>query len=120
MLGQYCYEPHLTINLKMELKQISTADIITKQQKELFREQWHYLSADRLAQTHESFHIEWWERSENVDVGWSINCWDRFIKNLKVTLMKRGKRQILTNSKIIYIFKRFIKKEINIKQLCFE
>ena len=108
-----------TMDLKAELKQKTTSEIRIILLEELFGQHWHNIMPEGLDQSLENFTIEQVNTIEDEDddddrVSKDLSS---FVRDPQITLMERSRHQRLTNHEKFYIFKRYAKEGISIKDL---
>ena len=85
------------MDLKAESINLTVSDLKIEIQKELFREKWYYISADRLTESLEKFEIKWDNNEESQGKILYSTLELSFVKGPQFTLKERDKHQKLTN-----------------------
>ena len=106
-----------TIYLKTELKQKTTSEIRIILLEELFGQHWHNIMSEGLAQSLENFIIERVNTIEGDDDDRVSKDWFSFVRDPQITLMERSRHQRLSNHEKLYIFKRYAKEEVSIRDI---
>ena len=105
------------MDLKAELKHKTTSEIRIILLEEFFGQHWHNFMSEGLAQSLENFTIERVNTIEGDDDDRVSKDLSSFVRDPQITLMERNSHQRLTNHEKLYIFKRYAKEGVSVKDL---
>ena len=114
------YSDPCLLNLGIELRNLSITDLKIKLQQEIFGEKWHDITANIQAESFENYELKWEDENDNQDNIYGLNQRFSFMKDPQITLKERTKHQKLAYQEQLYIFSRFSKDGLSIRQLCSE